>query len=88
MSRPQSLLPNIILFARSLRGLGFPIGSSRIALLVEGFEHLSLFSRDDVKAGARTLLVTRREQIPLFDIAFDLFFRAESPSQPLESLDN
>lgn len=80
------LLDNLLLFARLLRSLGFEVPPARLALLAQALGHLDLGRRAEVKAGARAVLASRREQAELFDRAFDLFFLASRGAgrQPIE----
>lgn len=64
---------NIVRFIRALRRLGVPVDPNQARALVAALETIGLDRRDDVKAAARSVLVTRREHLELFDRAFDLF---------------
>ncbi len=70
------LLGNLVLFGRALRRLGMEVTPAQIQELVRALAHVDLSRRGDVKDAARAVLVSRREQIPLFDRAFDLFWRS------------
>ncbi len=83
--RPESgqnnrghLLRNIVLFGRLLRGVGLAVTPSQILDLVAGLEYIDLRHRREFRDTARTILVSRREHIPLFDRAFDLFWQARA----------
>ncbi len=75
----QPLLRNLVLFGRLLRGLGLPASTARMLDLAEALPLLDLFRREEVHAAARSLLVHRREDLPLFDAAFALFW--ETPPE-------
>jgi uncharacterized protein with von Willebrand factor type A (vWA) domain len=81
-----NLLRNIVLFGRLLRALGIGVMSTQMVDLVEGLQHVDMRRRDDVKEAARAVLVNRREHLPLFDLAFDLFWQAreEDAARPVE----
>lgn len=68
------LFLNIVRFIRALRRLGVPVDPNQTRALVAALETIGLDRRDDVKAAARSVLVTRREHLELFDRAFDLFW--------------
>ncbi len=70
------LLHNLILFGRLLRALGLDINPGRMIDLVHALEHVNLARKADFYFTARSLLVHDREDLPLFDQAFELFWRA------------
>ena len=70
-----SLAQNVLHFARILRASGLAIGPDRVhdalrALAFSGLEH-----REDVKATLASLLTKSREDRPIFDEAFRIFWR-------------
>ncbi len=71
------LFNNLVHFARLLRQLGIPTSGEQSATLTRAFAHLNLDQRRDIKAAARAVYLGRREQQPLFDRAFDLFFHPQ-----------
>lgn len=70
------LLRNMLLFGRLLRAVGVSITPTQILDLVEALEYVDIRRRQDFKDSARTILVSKHEHIPLFDRAFDMFWRA------------
>ena len=70
------LLHNLILFGRLLRALGLDINPGRMIDLVQALEHVNLARKSDFYFTARSLLVHDREDLALFDQAFELFWRA------------
>ncbi|RME45137.1 MAG: hypothetical protein D6796_10910, partial [Caldilineae bacterium] len=74
------LLQNIVHFARLLRALDIPVTPTQIVDLARALQWVDLRRREDVKHTARVLLVSRAEHLPLFDRAFDLFWRAAFPA--------
>ncbi|HZM25587.1 MAG TPA: hypothetical protein VFC02_27805, partial [Anaerolineales bacterium] len=76
------LLSNLILFGRVLRGLGLDVNPGRMMDLVSALDHIEIGNKADFFYAARTLLVHEREDLPLFDEAFELFWR-----KPAESWD-
>ena len=76
------LLSNLILFGRVLRGLGIDVNPGRMMDLVSALDHIEIGNKADFFYAARTLLVHEREDLPLFDEAFELFWR-----KPAESWD-
>ncbi len=70
-----NLLHNLILFGRLLRGLGLDVNPGRMIDLVHALKHIEVGRKPDFYHAARSLLVHRREDLPLFDQAFELFWR-------------
>jgi uncharacterized protein with von Willebrand factor type A (vWA) domain len=69
------LLHNLILFGRLLRGLGLDVNPGRMIDLVHALNYIEVGRKVDFYHAVRGLLVHRREDIPLFDEAFDAFWR-------------
>ena len=80
-----AFLRNLILFGRVLRTLGLDVNPGRMIDLVTALEFISIGSRSDFYHAARGLLVHRREDIAIFDEAFEVFWR--SRGRKLTSLD-
>lgn len=75
-SQPSgNLLYNLLLFGRVLRGLGMDINPGRMIDLVQALEHIQLGYKQDFYHACRSLLVHDKEDLPLFDQAFDRFWR-------------
>ena len=68
-------LHNLLLFGRLLRRLGLDVNPGRMMDLVSALEHIQIGRKQDFYFAARTLLVHEREDLPLFDEAFELFWR-------------
>ncbi|HEY8132985.1 MAG TPA: VWA domain-containing protein [Thermoanaerobaculia bacterium] len=80
-----TLLRNLLLFGRVLRTLGLDVNPGRMIDLVTALEFISIGSRSDFYHAARGLLVHRREDIAIFDEAFEVFWR--SRGRKMTSLD-
>jgi uncharacterized protein with von Willebrand factor type A (vWA) domain len=82
----RPLLANCVRFGWLLRQLGLPVTPMQIATFVDALALVRLNERADVRAAACALLVTRRQHLPIFHAAFDLFWRmptsAISPAAP------
>lgn len=72
------LLHNLVLFGRLLRRLGIDVNPGRMIDLVRALEFVNIANRNDFYHTLRSLLVNRQDQLPLFDRAFDLFWRKRS----------
>ncbi len=69
------LLHNLLLFGRVLRRLGLDVNPGRMMDLVSALGEIEIGKKPDFFYAARTLLVHEREDLPLFDEAFELFWR-------------
>lgn len=78
-------LHNLIIFGRVLRGLGLDVNPGRMIDLVQALDLIDINRREDFYHTARSLLVHRHADIPLFDRAFELFWR--KPVERWEALD-
>jgi uncharacterized protein with von Willebrand factor type A (vWA) domain len=77
MSNPSgNLLHNLVLFGRLLRALGMDVNPGRVIDLVQALQYIEIGNRDDFYHTVRSLLVHERDDLPLFDQAFRLFWRA------------
>jgi uncharacterized protein with von Willebrand factor type A (vWA) domain len=70
-----NLVHNIVIFARLLRHLGINVSATQVHDFLQAFEFLDAGERSQVKEAARSLFVTRREDLQLFDQAFDWFWK-------------
>jgi len=69
------LARNVVAFARLLRDAGLPIGLDQSIAAVRAVEAVGFDRREDVRAALSATLVSRREHQPVFDAAFDAFWR-------------
>jgi uncharacterized protein len=69
------LAENIVHFTRVLRSAGMPVGPDRALAAIAAVETVGLDRRADVHAALSAVLLDRHEQQPLFDAAFDAFWR-------------
>lgn len=65
---------NVIHFARYLRAKGLEVTPPTGMDLLTAARLLGLEDVREVRSGFRSLVVTRPDQVPVFDAAFDLFF--------------
>lgn len=72
--RSRRIAGNLLRFGRRLRAAGMPVGSGQILGLVEAIEAVGVDRRDDVYSAAKATLVTRPEQISLFNAEFLRFW--------------
>jgi uncharacterized protein len=69
------LAQNVVHFCRVLRRAGLPVGPDRALAAVAAVEAVGLFHKGDVRAALSAVLLERHEQQPIFDAAFDTFWR-------------
>ena len=69
------LIENLLYFGRTLRAAGLPVGPGKLIDAVEALRTVGLARRDDFYWALHSVLVSRRDQRPLFDQAFHLFWR-------------
>ena len=70
-----TLTANIVAFGRLLRTAGLAVTPEQTRVFAEAMRRLGTANRRDVKAAGRAVFVQRREEIGIYDDAFDLFFR-------------
>jgi uncharacterized protein len=75
------LLGNLLVFARLLRSAGLMVAPDQLADLGRVLERIGVERREDVYYAARALFVRRRDELPIFDRAFELFFRMQGRPQ-------
>ena len=79
---PDVIQANLLTFGRRLRAAGLPVGSGQILSLVGALSAIDIFRHDDVYHAARASVVTRPEQIPIFDLEFSRFWRELLGARP------
>jgi len=81
MSAPTSpvgdarLAANLMHFARALRAAGLPVGPGKVLQALEAVEAVGLGNRRDFYWALHAVFVNRRDQRPVFDQAFHVFWR-------------
>ena len=71
----RSLTRAIVGFATLLRRQSLPITPRQVIDAARGLEHLDLSDRQEIYVGLRALLVTRPEEVAIFDRCFEAFWR-------------
>lgn len=66
---------NLMHFARVLRAAGLPVGPGKVLAAVEAVQAVGLESRRDFYWALHAVFVNRRDQHPVFDQAFHMFWR-------------
>lgn len=73
-----NLLANCVLFGRLLRLLGMEVTPVQLVDLVESLRHVDIANKLDFKYSAQAVLVNRREHLPVFEEAFELFWQVRT----------
>ena len=76
----SNLQRNLIVFGRLLRRAGIDVHVGRMIDVSDALQHVDLAARDEVYHTCRALLVHRHDQLPVFDRAFEVFWRAQAGS--------
>ncbi len=66
---------NIVHFARVLRAAGLPVGPDRVVIALKALELAGVEDRARVHAALSAVLIDRHEHQPVFDSAFQAFWR-------------
>ena len=75
---------NILAFCRLLRERDLLVSSSEIITALESAHLIDLSDREEFKLALRGILTSRRDDLPVFDLAFEQFWR----TRPLEGGDD
>lgn len=78
MEEPD-LLPRLAGFARLLHDAGLESGPRRLADATRALGAVDLTREEDFREALRATFVARREEIPLFDAAFDIYWAPPDP---------
>lgn len=70
-----NFVPNLVHFTRLLRRAGLGVGPDRALAAVAALQAVGVQRRTDVHAALSAVMLDRHEQQPLFDAAFDEFWR-------------
>jgi uncharacterized protein with von Willebrand factor type A (vWA) domain len=66
---------NVLHFVRVLRAAGLPVGPAKVIDALAAVEAVGVGQRSDFRAALAAVLVSRHEQMPIFEQAFDVFWR-------------
>ncbi len=83
---PAYFVKNLLLFGRLLRLMGLDVGVSDMVELADALTRIELARKADVYHAARSVLVRCHEDYPLFDQAWQAFWRKPS-NQRLQRLE-
>ncbi|MEE8330589.1 MAG: VWA domain-containing protein [Acidimicrobiia bacterium] len=84
----EPLTHNLVHFTRYLRAQGLRAVPSTTIDLIEAARAVGLEDKDDAYFAFQAVTVSRPEDIPIFDAAFDLFFgTGQDPLTPIEPIE-
>ena len=69
------LAENVLHFVRVLRAAGLPVGPAKVIDAIAAVGAVGVANKTDFREALATVLVSRYEQLALFERAFDLFWR-------------
>ncbi len=69
------ILPNLLRFAEILRRVGLDAGPANVLDMVRATEHVHIGRRAEFYQAARSIFVHRKQDLPPFDEAFQVFWR-------------
>ncbi|MBI4488435.1 MAG: hypothetical protein HY694_05075, partial [Deltaproteobacteria bacterium] len=76
--RGQGILANLLAFGRILNQVGIKVSLSQVIDASRSLEFVDIARRADFQAVLRSNLVYERDEIPLFERAFDCFWQVQS----------
>jgi uncharacterized protein with von Willebrand factor type A (vWA) domain len=73
------LLPRLAAFARLLHDAGFEAGPRRLTDATRALNFIELGRQNDFRSALRSVFVSRKEDLPTFEAAFDIFWAPPDP---------
>jgi len=87
-ARGKGTLPNVMAFARALKQLGIKVSLSQVLDASRSVELVDIGEQPDFRALLRANLVSQKEDFPVFDMAFDCFWREQTYERmPMETME-
>jgi uncharacterized protein with von Willebrand factor type A (vWA) domain len=72
------LLEHVLAFTYLLREMGVDVSPGQALELVRALGHVPITSREDFRGAARCTLIRRHEDLPLFDAAFQFYWKTNT----------
>jgi uncharacterized protein len=79
MTEAPDLLPRLAAFARLLHDAGLDAGPGRVATAARALSMVDLRDQAAFRDSLRACFVSRRDELPLFEAAFDIFWAPPDP---------
>jgi len=77
MTATLNFAQRVLAFARLLRRAGVKTTTGQAMDFVRAIEHIDISRREEFREAARACLVTHKDDMPVFDRLFDLYWRAK-----------
>ena len=81
----EHLLANTVRFVHALRLAGLPISTGQTLAFVRAIELVGVERREHLYHTGRALLVSRKEDLAVFDFVFGRFWRAGAGTAPVRA---
>ena len=81
----DAVVRHVVTFGRVLREVGLEVGPGRVADALRGLDSVDLERQDDVYFALRQTLVSRHDELELFDRAFNAWFLRAPVLAPLRT---
>src|SRR5215472_6841836 len=79
MTEAPDLLPRLAAFARLLHDAGLDAGPGRLATATRALSEVELSDQAAFRDSLRACFVSRKDELPLFEAAFDIFWAPPDP---------
>ena len=79
MTEAPDLLPRLAAFARLLHDAGLDAGPGRLATATRALSEVELSDQAAFRDSLRACFVSRKDELPLFEAAFDIFWAPADP---------
>src|SRR5215472_3526100 len=79
MTQALDLLPRLAAFARLLHDAGLDAGPGRLATATRALSQVDLSDQSAFRDSLRACFVSRKDELPLFEAAFDIFWAPPDP---------
>jgi hypothetical protein len=80
------IMSHLLAFGYLLREMGVAVSPGQMLDLIAALKYVPITRREDFRAAARAILVLRREDLPLFDTAFEFFWRKATSLTPEQEM--
>jgi uncharacterized protein with von Willebrand factor type A (vWA) domain len=77
--RTPDLLPRLAGFARLLHDAGLEAGPRRLTEATRALGYVEIGREEDFRAALRAVFVSHKDELPIFDAAFDIFWSPPDP---------
>lgn len=77
MAKPQTFVQRAITFGRTLRRAGVSNTPGQVMDFVRAVQYIDIGQRSEFREAARACFVTHKDDLPIFDQVFEMFWRAK-----------